>query len=238
MKRKICFVVLTLAIFAAAIAYVGSILPKKAYAGESSVYIVNEGDCLWLIANRFDTSVDALMAANNLDTDFLQIGQTLIIPVNSPAYQPVSRGSVSRPSLHDTRDVFTGEMVSWYLADEMFPIGSTATLQDFATGHQFNIYRLFGANHADCEPLTADDSCIMRKCFGGDWSWERRAAILLIDGNAIACSIAGMPHGTSQDIYGNDFDGHFDLHFLNSRTHGTDKVDPDHQTAVHTAAGL
>jgi hypothetical protein len=119
----------------------------------------------------------------------------------------------------------------------MFPMGSNVTLQDFETGRKFRIHHLFGQNHADCEPLTADDSAIMKDIFGGEWSWERRAAIIWLDGQPVACSMAGMPHGTSQDIYGNDFDGMFDLHFHNSRTHGTDSIDPDHQAMVHVAAG-
>ena len=43
----------------------------------------------------------------------------------------------------------------------------------------------------------------------------------------------GMPHGTS--TLNNNFDGHFCIHFYNSRTHGTDRVDEDHQNAVARA---
>ncbi len=69
-------------------------------------------------------------------------------------------------------------------------------------GRQFQIHHLFGQNHADCEPLTSEDSYIMKDIFGGERSWDRRAAIIWIDGQPVACSMAGMPHGTSQDIYG------------------------------------
>ena len=44
-----------------------------------------------------------------------------------------------------------------------------------------------------------------------------------------------MPHG-EQAIYDNDFDGQFCIHFLNSKTHGSDKVDADHQYCVNVAA--
>ncbi len=210
---------------------------KDAGAGQNAgyrTYTVVAGDCLWLIANRFGTSIEAIVEANALQTDLLQIGQELLVPVGYaiPEYPEVSRGYnnwAKKPRF--------GELVSWWTVDSLFPRGSTAILQDFETGRQFSIYRLFGANHADCEPLTAEDAHTMKECFGGQWSWERRAAILLIGDRAIACSMAGMPHGTSQDIYGNDFDGHFDLHFLHSRTHGTDVVDPAHQAAVYRAAG-
>ena len=35
----------------------------------------------------------------------------------------------------------------------------------------------------------------------------------------------GMPHGTTT-ISSNNFDGHFCIHFKNSKTHESDKVDP------------
>ncbi|MDR9786051.1 MAG: LysM peptidoglycan-binding domain-containing protein [Peptococcaceae bacterium MAG4] len=202
-------------------------------AGTSSEYIVVQGDCLWTIAEKFGTTVSAIKSLNGLSSDMLFAGQKLKIP--GANYQPVSRGSVSRtvPQQASSQGV---ELVSWGLINDIFPNGSTATLRDVRTGREFQIYRLFGTNHADCEPLTANDSKIMKECFGGKWSWDRRPAILLINGRAIACSMAGMPHGTSQNIYNNDFDGHFDLHFLNSRTHGTNKVDPGHQAAVQEAA--
>lgn len=207
---------------------------NAAPAGTSFQYTVAPGDCFWTIANRFGTSIDAIKLANGLNSDVLYSGQTLMIP--GANYQPVSRGSVSRPA-PQANPSQGGELVSWGLINDIFPTGATATIQDVRSGREFQIYHLFGTNHADCEPLTASDSQIMKECFGGRWSWDRRPGLLLIDGRAIACSMAGMPHGTSQDIYGNDFDGHFDLHFLNSRTHGTNKVDPNHQAAVYEAAG-
>lgn len=201
-------------------------------AGASSEYTVVHGDCLWTIANKFETSIKAIKSVNDLSSDTLFAGQKLKIP--GASYQPVSRGAVSRPTPQATSSQ-GGELVSWDLINDLFPIGATATIRDVRTGREFQIYHLFGTNHADCEPLTASDSQIMKECFGGQWSWDRRPGLLLIDGRAIACSMAGMPHGTSQNIYGNDFDGHFDLHFLNSRTHGTNKVDPGHQAAIQEA---
>ena len=43
-----------------------------------------------------------------------------------------------------------------------------------------------------------------------------------------------MPHGFSL-INENNMDGHTCIHFLNSRTHGTDRVDEAHQAAVAEA---
>ena len=46
----------------------------------SNLYVVQKGDSLWSIANRFNTSVNAIRMINNLTSDILSIGQTLIIP--------------------------------------------------------------------------------------------------------------------------------------------------------------
>jgi len=75
----------------------------------------------------------------------------------------------------------------------------------------------------------------MKKIYGGKWSWARRAIVVEVDGYRIAASMNGMPHG-GQAISGNNFDGQFCIHFLNSRTHGSDRVDPDHQAAIKKAA--
>lgn len=47
---------------------------------ENNIYTVKEGDSLWLIANKYGTTVDELKSANNLKSNTLSIGQTLIIP--------------------------------------------------------------------------------------------------------------------------------------------------------------
>ena len=47
---------------------------------ESNIYTVKKGDSLWLIANKYGTTVNELKSANNLKSNTLSIGQTLIIP--------------------------------------------------------------------------------------------------------------------------------------------------------------
>ena len=46
-------------------------------------YVVKKGDSLWLIANKYDTTVDKIKSANNLSSNNLSIGQILIIPSSS-----------------------------------------------------------------------------------------------------------------------------------------------------------
>ena len=59
-------------------------LPLPSPTAASQVYVVEEYDTLLGIALEFDTTVEALLAANGIsENDFLQIGQELIIPTSS-----------------------------------------------------------------------------------------------------------------------------------------------------------
>ena len=53
---------------------------------EVNTYIVKKGDSLYKIAQVNNTTVDKLKQLNNLESDILSIGQTLIIPENTDYY--------------------------------------------------------------------------------------------------------------------------------------------------------
>lgn len=57
---------------------------------ESNIYTVKKGDSLWLIANKYGTTVDELKNANNLKSNTLSIGQTLIIPEEKESTSKIS----------------------------------------------------------------------------------------------------------------------------------------------------
>ena len=128
-----------------------------------------------------------------------------------------------------------GVIMPWEEVKSYFAMYCRAEIIDFETGKSFMVQRRGGRYHADCQPLTRQDTAIMKEIFGR-WSWERRAAIVVVGGRRIAASMSGMPHGAGQ-IKDNDFDGHFCVHFWGSRVHTSGRVDPEHQRQVLKAAG-
>ena len=56
------------------------IIPGKKTSTKEITYVVKKGDSLWLIANKYDTTVEKIKSANNLTNNTLQIGQILTIP--------------------------------------------------------------------------------------------------------------------------------------------------------------
>ena len=52
--------------------------------GDSDIYIVRQGDTLWGIARKFNTTVNALVIANNIhNRNFIYVGQRIVIPLNN-----------------------------------------------------------------------------------------------------------------------------------------------------------
>ena len=130
---------------------------------------------------------------------------------------------------------YTTEKLDWFKGGaQLFHGQCTMTVKDVNTGRTFRVQRRFGTNHLDVEPLTAEDTASLKSIYGGSWSWNRRAILVLFNGHVYAASMNGMPHGT-YGITNNNFDGHFCIHFYNSRTHDSDKVDSAHQNCVQRA---
>lgn len=134
--------------------------------------------------------------------------------------------------------VLVGEFMTWTEVDKLFPRYAKAKIVDVDTGKGFYVQRRGGAYHADIQPLTAEDTAVMKEIYGGKWSWKRRAALLeLENGRRIAASINGMPHGRGA-IKDNQFNGHSCIHFRASKTHGSRRTDEAHQLMVWKAADM
>lgn len=133
-----------------------------------------------------------------------------------------------------TKKVYKTEMLNWFKDGvDVIPKNASFTVKDVYTGKTFTAERWSGSNHLDAEPATKSDTTTMKSIFGG-WSWRRRPILVKYNGHVYAASMNGMPHGTDM-ISGNNFDGHFCIHFHKSKTHGTDKVDAVHQNCVDLA---
>lgn len=131
-----------------------------------------------------------------------------------------------------------GQYLNWREVDRIVPKYAVFTVVDLDTGLQFCVQRRGGYYHADVQPLTAEDTAVMKKIYAGKWSWKRRAVIVQMDdGIRIAASMNGMPHGQGA-IKSNQFNGHFCIHFADSKTHGRKKIDLAHQMMIWKSADI
>ncbi|MFB7138474.1 hypothetical protein ACFCYN_02305 [Gottfriedia sp. NPDC056225] len=127
------------------------------------------------------------------------------------------------------------EIQDWEAVNKIIPKYSLFTVIDVESGKSFNVQRRAGSRHADVQPLTREDTRIMKEIYGGEWSWRRRAVLILAHDNLIPASMHGMPHGAGS--LPNGFPGHFCIHFMGSTTHKTGKSDLSHHLMVLKAAG-
>jgi len=167
----------------------------------------------------------------------------------------ISASSLSAES--DRTDKKAGSFDWFTTVKKVWERGENAVVTDVETGLSFSVKRTYGTNHADVEPLTKEDTQIIKDIWGG-FSWERRAVIVEIDNYVIAGSMTAMPHAgldsaaankyvrgrSGGDGYGVNLDavknngcsGVMDIHFKNSRTHTTNVVQKVHQDMIKKAA--
>ena len=140
--------------------------------------------------------------------------------------------------------LYKPEKIDWYTGgiQEMLPKGENFQIYDVYTGLVWWAHRWAGGDHADIEPLTAADTAKVCQMYGVTNAaeiaskdlWQRRPSLVTVNGHTYACSLYGEPHGT-QTITTNNFPGQCCLHFTNSRTHGSQKVDSYHAAAIQYA---
>ena len=122
----------------------------------------------------------------------------------------------------------------WFeFMDEHFTKYVTVRVIDICSETEYFVQRFGGYNHADVQTIDQENTNIFKNVYGGEWSWARRPVWVEIDGQFYAGSTNGMPHGFS--ILDNGEGGHTCIHFLNSKTHGTKRVDEQHQECVAIA---
>lgn len=200
-------------------------------------YKVVLGDTVWGVAQRFNTSVDAIIKSNMLATPIFMPGQIITVPVNSTEIvKPVGITMLKTKSSSEFGDLYT-----WENARRIFTVGETGTLRDLNTGISFNIKYYGGSNHSDIVPLTYEDSNKMKKIYP-TWSWSAiRPMILTFNQGGtnykLAVSVTGMPHSSTDSYAQNGINGHFDMYFYNSTSHNTDEISTIHQKNLLIANG-
>lgn len=136
---------------------------------------------------------------------------------------------------HDVPINFKVEMLPWKKVNEIIPNQSKFVIIDVESGLAFKVQRRAGTQHADVQPLTKEDTKVMKRIYHNQWSWKRRAIIVLINHQMIAASMHGMPHGAG--ALQNDFPGHFCVHFSGSITHRLKNEDLAHKLMILKSAG-
>lgn len=226
------------------IAQIGS-APSPTREGNSGTNVVKLQqalECLGYYKGAIDgaygkntvAAVKKFQAKRGMNADGIAGKATIRVLFGSVASSSTSSSSSSSSS---NSNKYKTETLDWFKDNvtSVIPKNARFTVKDVATGKTFEAVRWAGYNHLDVEPRTAEDAKTMKSIYGGSWSWRRRAILILYNGHVYAASMNGMPHGTDP-IKGNGFAGHFCIHFKNSKTHGTKRVDSDHQNAVNRAS--
>ncbi len=207
--------------------------PSKAVTNWPSVtYTVKAGDTLSGIAKKFSTTVEAIMKYNYMDSgEWLNEGQKAAINGYAPRNFAVTPGESASPKS-------VGKIVDWFLDGKyLIKRNDVFIVTDVATGLQIKLKMMGGANHADVEPLTSDETAKMKKLFL-KWTWTPRPVVIFHKGINFAASLSGMPH--SFDTVDNNVEGHFDLYLHNSKGHGesvSQAYVKQHLDNIQTAAG-
>jgi hypothetical protein len=127
------------------------------------------------------------------------------------------------------------ELLDWPDVKNIFTIGVDAAVYDVYTGKVYYVRSFSNGLHADVEPVSTEDTRILKETYGGVWRWDPRPVWVSINGRTIAASINGMPHGGGVNG-SNGMNGQICLHFKGSFTHnGNASFARDHQNAVYVA---
>ena len=163
-----------------------------------------------------------------IDGSFYQV-------TNGKSYAYIQKSAISAKKPSDTAVLASKvQLVNWSAGNKLMKVGGFVQIYDIKTGTTFRAYRRGGSNHAELEPVTAEDTEKILAMDGGQFSWDSRPVIVYTGSVYLCGAINTMPHG-DQTIRNNNFNGQFCLHLPGSRTHETNVENPNHQAAIKYA---
>ena len=146
-----------------------------------------------------------------------------------------------------TMTLYPAEKIDWYTGgiNELWARGSNYKVYDVRTGIVMWMHRWAGGLHVDAEPLTAADTARLCRAYGVSTAdeiksrnlYQRRPLLVTIGTRTFACSMYGVPHNYPEGdtISTNNYKGQLCIHFTNSKTHDSRKVDSGHEQAIEYA---
>ena len=95
-----------------------------------------------------------------------------LVSNGSTVYNPNASGGTGSAAEPEFGTVYKVKKAKWDYDDngaELFPKSTTAQIMDVETGKVFTVYRWSGGNHADCVPLSTNDTQIMCEIAGAKY---------------------------------------------------------------------
>ena len=194
------------------------------------------GNIISSYTSAVETAVKNFQKANGLTVDGIAGAST-----QHTLFGTVPAGAADTSNL--TMAIYPAEKIDWYTGgiQEMWPKGTNLKIYDVKTGIVWWAHRWSGGSHADIETLTAADTARLCRIYGvtdaSKIPWQRRPCLITIGTRTFACSLYGTPHNYPEGdtIANNNMKGQICLHFTNSKTHGSNKVDSYHTEAIQYA---
>ena len=191
-----------------------------------------------------ENAVIAFQKANKLTADGIAgvKTQTAIFSATPGSNPGTGTQGANNPGSSTVAVLYPVEKIDWYTGgiQKIWKSGTVAVITDVYTGISFRAQRLYGDNHADCEPLTTADTAAYCKIYKVSTpqqisdqeqkleSWRRRPLWVTVGGRTFCASMYGIPHNYPGDrIPDNGFNGQFCVHFTNSKKHNNPEVDYD-----------
>ena len=186
-----------------------------------------------IYTSEVEAAVRAFQKAKGLTADGIAGSET-----QHALFQTVPIGSGSNVDF----TFYPAEKIDWFTGtiNQDWAKGTNAKVYDVMTGIVWTLHRWSGGNHVEAEPLTAADTARMCQAYGvskaSEIPWNYRPVLVLIGEHNYCASIYAEEHAPELDtIPNNNFSGPMCVHFTNSKTHDTNRVNTGHQENIEYA---